>query len=102
MELLKEEIKKAMAVAGITHPSAYDLENLVQVKPTVASPSINGYRNKCEFSVGLHPDNGVVTVGFRLGGYRQGSLGVVGVDDLPIVSDKVMSPYFGGRACVNN
>ncbi len=33
------------------------------------SPIVNGYRNKCEFSVGIDK-----SVGFRLGLYKEGSM----------------------------
>lgn len=46
-----------------------------------ASPVIDGYRNKCEFSMGK---DGVV--GFRLGAYKDGLLKVVSVAGVPIVS----------------
>ena len=35
----------------------------------IASPIVNGYRNKCEFSVG-YSLGGKVTVGFMLGNFR--------------------------------
>lgn len=35
----------------------------------VESPLVNGYRNKCEFSVG-YSVQGKVTVGFSLGNFR--------------------------------
>jgi hypothetical protein len=31
------------------------------------SPALEGYRNKCEFTIGFHPDTLKLTVGFRLG-----------------------------------
>ena len=30
------------------------------------SPTIEGYRNKCEFAIGLNPENRRLTVGFKL------------------------------------
>ena len=65
-------------------------ESLAQVEDIVKSPVVNGYRNKCEFSVGLHPETQEITVGFRLASYKKGSVSVVGVEDLPIVSDKMV------------
>ena len=41
-------------------------DDLAKIEPFVASPTIDGYRNKCEFSFGNHPSTGEVTVGFRL------------------------------------
>lgn len=67
--------------------------SLAQVEEFVKSPVIDGYRNKCEFSVGLHPETQEVTVGFRLASYKKGSVAVVGAEDLPIVSNKVRKLY---------
>nr|CAD7200184.1 unnamed protein product [Timema douglasi] len=46
------------------------------------SPVCDGYRNKCEFSIGLNEDTGERTVGFRLGSYVRGFTGVAPVDSL--------------------
>ncbi|CAH1115940.1 unnamed protein product [Phaedon cochleariae] len=46
------------------------------------SEVIEGYRNKCEFTVGIDEDTGLPTVGFRLGSYVNGTTGVGPVDDL--------------------
>jgi len=65
----------------------FDKGGLATREPIVRSPVLQGYRNKCEFSVGHHPETDEVTVGFRLASYKKGSVAVVGVDDIPIVSD---------------
>ena len=65
----------------------FDKSGLATQEPIVRSPVLQGYRNKCEFSVGHHPETDEVTVGFRLASYKKGSVAVVGVDDIPIVSD---------------
>lgn len=39
----------------------------------LASPLVNGYRNKCEFSVG-YSLQGKITVGFMLGNFRYSGL----------------------------
>ncbi|UYV77644.1 TRMT2A [Cordylochernes scorpioides] len=49
------------------------------------SPVTEDYRNKCEFSVGLHRDSLLPTVGFRLSSYRQGSMSVAEPVDCWIV-----------------
>jgi hypothetical protein len=36
------------------------------------SPAQEGYRNKCEFTIGFHPVTLKLTVGFRLGQYSSG------------------------------
>ncbi|KAF4524326.1 hypothetical protein B566_EDAN005384 [Ephemera danica] len=53
-----------------------------QLKPIRPSPVLTGYRNKCEFTIGLNPDTGNPTVGFRLGSYSQGEVGVYPADGL--------------------
>ena len=70
---------------NISHPS----EGVANVERIVPSPIVNGYRNKCEFSIGQHPESGKPVVGFRLSSYKKGSVAVVGIDHLPIVPDKV-------------
>ncbi|KAI4386050.1 hypothetical protein MLD38_004018 [Melastoma candidum] len=49
------------------------------------SPLIDGYRNKCEFSVG-YSLNGQPTVGFMLGNYREGVTAVEEPNNCPNVS----------------
>lgn len=34
------------------------------------SPVVDGYRNKCEFAIGLGPDGKQRVVGFQLGSFR--------------------------------
>ena len=59
------------------------------------------FRNKCEFTIGYHPETNEVTVGFRLASYKKGSVGVVEADHLPIVSDLMKSvvKYFQVSLC---
>ena len=80
---LRREVVKMLPVLREAHVE------VGQVEPFVPSPVTSDYRNKCEFTVGRHPDTGVATVGFRLASYKKGSVGVVGVDDLPVVSSEV-------------
>lgn len=51
----------------LSHPSAGGLP--CKLEGIIASPIVNGYRNKCEFSVG-YSLGGKVTVGFMLGNFR--------------------------------
>lgn len=53
---------------------------LCPVESVVPSPLIDGYRNKCEFSIGHD-----CTVGFRLGSYKDGSLQVAPIESCPLV-----------------
>uniref|UniRef100_UPI00358F0A6B tRNA (uracil-5-)-methyltransferase homolog A n=1 Tax=Myxine glutinosa TaxID=7769 RepID=UPI00358F0A6B len=59
-----------------------------------ASPELDGYRNKCEFNVGMG-ENGEVEVGFRLGAYRNGSC-TVG----PVTSSRHVSNVMKQAAAV--
>ncbi|XP_068749541.1 tRNA (uracil-5-)-methyltransferase homolog A-like [Montipora capricornis] len=53
----------------------------------VESPVLDGYRNKCEFTIAEGPD-GAKTVGFRLGSYKEGYSGVVEPSECIHISDK--------------
>ncbi|XP_020529292.1 zinc finger CCCH domain-containing protein 24 isoform X2 [Amborella trichopoda] len=51
----------------------------------IKSPLINGYRNKCEFSIG-YSQHGEPTVGFMLGNFREGMTAVEDPGDCPNIS----------------
>lgn len=59
---------------------------LLPVKP---SPLRDGYRNKCEFTIGINEETGERTVGFRLGSYVRGFIGVGPVDCLKHIPDRM-------------
>uniref|UniRef100_A0A1E1X515 tRNA (uracil(54)-C(5))-methyltransferase n=1 Tax=Amblyomma aureolatum TaxID=187763 RepID=A0A1E1X515_9ACAR len=52
-----------------------------------ASPVVDGYRNKNEFTVGRHLETGEAIVGFRISSYRQGSMSVASADKLSNVPE---------------
>ncbi|KAM3965287.1 tRNA (uracil-5-)-methyltransferase homolog A [Aphomia sociella] len=52
------------------------------------SPITEGYRNKCEFTVGVDEETKMPTVGFRLGSYVTGTVGVAPIQSLNHISDK--------------
>ncbi|VEN61220.1 unnamed protein product [Callosobruchus maculatus] len=52
---------------------------LLDLRGTVQS---QGYRNKCEFTVGIDEETKLKTVGFRIGSYMTGTTGVAPVDNL--------------------
>ena len=56
------------------------------IKP---SPVLQGYRNKCEFSVGWSSETKEITVGFRLGSYVTGSVEVAPIDNLVHVPERM-------------
>lgn len=53
-----------------------------EVDDIVPSPVIDNYRNKCEFTIGVNPENGLPTVGFRTASYKEGSMHVAPVGHL--------------------
>ncbi|XP_023160102.2 tRNA (uracil-5-)-methyltransferase homolog A [Drosophila hydei] len=53
-----------------------------QFKGVLPSPTVDGYRNKNEFTVGKNGE-GEIVVGFRLGSYSDGSVEVAEVQELP-------------------
>lgn len=48
-----------------------------------------GYRNKCEFSIGKHEESGLPTIGFRLGSYATGSTCVGPVESLKHIPERM-------------
>ncbi|XP_050213040.1 zinc finger CCCH domain-containing protein 24 [Mercurialis annua] len=72
---LPEWVLKAREIGGL----ACNLEGIL------ASPLVNGYRNKCEFSVG-YSLQGKPIVGFMLGNFRDGVTAVEEPVDCPNVS----------------
>lgn len=61
---------------------------ICELKPVIGSPLTEGYRNKCEFSIGKTVD-GEIMVGNRLSSYANGSLSVASVDELKMVTPKM-------------
>ncbi|VVC97507.1 unnamed protein product [Leptidea sinapis] len=59
---------------------SFELESILK------SPVIDGYRNKCEFSIGIDEETKEWTVGFRLGCYGAGSVAVAPVATLNHIS----------------
>ena len=58
----------------------------VKTRRIVGSPEVDGYRNKCNFAVGINPVGKQLTVGFRL---KPGVVHVGPVDHLKNISDKM-------------
>jgi len=83
---LKAKIAAVWSQYGVDEKA---LGDLTEVKPFIPSPALDGYRGKCEFSVGRHPDTQEATVGFRVSSYRSGSVAVCGVENVPSVSPKM-------------
>ncbi|XP_055299211.1 tRNA (uracil-5-)-methyltransferase homolog A [Sitodiplosis mosellana] len=94
----KECMKHLQAYATSVKKASLELRPMIQANekekglPCIwhgikQAPKINGYRNKCEFAVGLNANN-ERTVGFRLGSYTDGSLEVASIQDLPHIPDR--------------
>ncbi|KAF5277149.1 hypothetical protein FQR65_LT03855 [Abscondita terminalis] len=49
----------------------------------------DGYRNKCEFSVGQDEETTLPTVGFRVSSYAKGGVGVAPVDNLKHIPEEM-------------
>lgn len=55
----------------------------------IPSPALEKYRNKCEFTVGINPEDNELTVGFRVSSYKKGSFAVGPVHHLPHLPDSM-------------
>lgn len=58
-----------------------------EILDTIQSPVVNGYRTKCEFTIGKNLE-GKETVGFLLGLYRDGITAVLSSDECLHVPEK--------------
>lgn len=68
----------------------------------IPSPVENGYRNKCEFSIGLDDENHLPTVGFRLTSYDKGSTAVAPVEELNHIPDQMKAAVKAFQIFVRN
>lgn len=59
-----------------------------ELKPIKKSPVTEGYRNKCEFTVGIDEETKLPTVGFRLGSYVTGTVGVGPIQGMIHISEQ--------------
>lgn len=53
------------------------------------SEQLNGYRNKCEFTVGMSDDQCLPVVGFRLSSYAKGKISVGPIENLCHISNEM-------------
>lgn len=58
-----------------------------ELRPIEKSPVLVGYRNKCEFTVGIDEETKLPTVGFRLGSYVTGTVGVGPIQSMIHISE---------------
>ncbi|KAJ7947802.1 zinc finger CCCH domain-containing protein 24 [Quillaja saponaria] len=92
MQILKRLTRNARKAcpSGVSLPEwilkSRDIGGLpCKLEGIIESPIKNGYRNKCEFSVGYSLE-GKITVGFMLGNFREGVTAVEEPMDCPNVS----------------
>lgn len=80
MSYEEQLVHKQQAMQSIVNKLSSEARQAICLEPIVPSPVLNGYRNKCEFTVGLDKE-GLPTVGFLLGGFREGILTVENASD---------------------
>ena len=89
-EVLKQfkiELRRADYIQGKSKMSEYK-DPVYEVLPIVPSPQLNGYRNKCELSIGRDA-SGEIQVGNRVGTYQSGTIHVESIDDLKMPPQKM-------------
>ena len=75
-ETERENAKRGVEqLAWLSQPKDKSTGLLFVLKPIIASPVEQHYRNKCEFTFGKTPD-GKLAVGFLLGGFKDGQVNV--------------------------
>jgi len=80
LQKFKIELNKANDFQNRNRTKASS-EPICELLPIIPSPKIEGYRNKCEFSIGKNAE-GEIAVGNRLGSYVSGCLQVGSIEDL--------------------
>lgn len=83
----KKELKKANDFQRRTYVE-YNDEPICELRKIIGSPITEGYRNKCEFSIGRTVD-GEVMVGNRLSSYASGCTSVASIEELKMPTDKM-------------
>nr|CAG8571377.1 13745_t:CDS:10 [Entrophospora candida] len=78
-----------------------ELNNFCDFLPILRSPITEGYRNKCEFTIGLNLDK-EKTVGFLLGAYKDGLVSVLEPNKTIHVSDVAKKLAKGMQDYVRN
>ncbi|XP_068150109.1 tRNA (uracil-5-)-methyltransferase homolog A [Drosophila tropicalis] len=85
-EEMSSLLKKYTQELRKVNPQAKPHLDNFKFEGVIPSTTINGYRNKNEFTVGKN-SNGEIVVGFRLGSYSDGSVEVAEVQQLPHLPD---------------
>ncbi|PAA87662.1 hypothetical protein BOX15_Mlig029774g2, partial [Macrostomum lignano] len=92
---VKQLTRQVAAVGGISAGS-------VEMMPIVASPVVDKYRNKCQFTVAWSPtQTDSVVVGFRVGRYRDGEADVYPPDTAAVVPTVIVAVVRRLQALLN-
>lgn len=89
-EILKQfkvELKRANDIQKRT-PSDTSDSLICELLPIVGSPVLEGYRNKCEFTIGKTME-GEIMVGNRLSSYAAGCTSVADIDELKMPTEQM-------------
>ncbi|XP_067929923.1 tRNA (uracil-5-)-methyltransferase homolog A-like [Watersipora subatra] len=86
---LKEQMLRAYKDSPMPRSEYPSTDYHGLLSPISPSPKTESYRNKCEFTVGRHPISGDITVGYRLGEYKEGTVAVLNPTDLPNTSQSM-------------
>lgn len=87
LQQFKRDLRKANSFQGKFNMKEYS-DPVIEIKPIIPSPNIDGYRNKCEFSIGSD-SSGEIQVGNRVGSYISGCLQVEAPDELKMPPEKM-------------
>lgn len=82
----KTDLRKANNIQRKQPEQSDDL--ICELRPILASPKLEGYRNKCEYTIGRTAE-GDVMVGNRLSSYASGCLTVGSIEELKMPTDKM-------------
>ena len=84
----KWELKKANDIQSGRRSFDNSKELICELRDVIGSPKTEGYRNKCEFTIGKSID-GEVMVGNRLSSYASGNTSVASVEELKMPTEKM-------------
>jgi tRNA (uracil-5-)-methyltransferase len=73
--IVSELTKKILQVNAKLRDKMID-SKICPVEKINPSPITEKYRNKCEYSIGYHPDTNERMVGFRASSYKLGSVAI--------------------------
>lgn len=87
LKQFKIDLRKANNIQRRSKEAIND-DLICELRPIVGSPKTEGYRNKCEYTIGRSAE-GEVMVGNRLSSYASGCLTVGSIEELKMPTDKM-------------